>query len=182
MRLFIGLSVPELYRDTIRSMTDAVRATTASRVSWTSPENAHITLKFLGNTDKASLPDIIKSLSGVQFPAFTIRAGGIHAFPETGSPRVLWLGIKEGASACADLAELVNQALAPAGFSIEQRPFHGHITLGRVKRHAGDDVRNKLRQQEIPWPPFTADHFTLWHSDTLPEGPVYTPQARFTLC
>lgn len=182
MRLFIGLSLPELYRDTIRSMTEAVRATTSSRVSWTSPENFHLTLKFLGNTDEASLPTIIQALSGVRFPSFTMRAGGIHAFPDKGTPRVLWLGIKEGAAACADLAGLLDLALTPAGFNSEQRPFRSHITLGRIKRHAGDGLPGKMKQQEVPWPPFTADHFTLWHSDTFPEGPVYTPQARFDLC
>jgi len=182
MRLFIGLSVPELYRDNARSMIDAVRATTPSKVSWTKPENLHLTLKFLGNVDPASLPTIIEALSGVRFPAFTMRTGGIHAFPEKGKPRVLWLGVKEGASECADLADLVNQALVPLGFKAEEHIFRSHITLGRVKRHGGDDLRAELRSRELPWPPFTADRFTLWHSDTLPEGPVYTPQAMFNLC
>lgn len=182
MRLFIGLSVPQLYRDNARSMIDAVRATTPSRVSWTKPENIHLTLKFLGNVDAASLPTITEALLGIRFPAFTMRAGGIHAFPGNGKPRVLWLGLKEGASECADLADLVNHALVPAGFKAEGPPFHSHITLGRVKRHGGDNLRTALRNREIPWPPFTVDCFSLWHSDTLPEGPVYTPQAMFTLC
>ena len=75
------------------------------------------------------------------------------------------------------LAALADEAEIPR----DRRPFHAHITLGRVKspfgayaivdeaKKAGPTLRDK---------PFAAQALTLYTSELSREGPIYTPLLR----
>lgn len=180
-RLFIGIPLPEEYHDRgaalIRDLKDRVR----SRVSWTPFGNAHVTLLFLGDTPEDDIPRIRECLQTVSLSTFQARAGICGAFPDDKRPRVIHVGITKGAKYCADLAQAVTVAMAPLGIEPSPRPFHAHITLGRVKQLARDDWPKILKDAAVQWPGFKVDRFTLWRSDLTQEGPVYTPIAEFAL-
>lgn len=107
----------------------------ARGVAWVAPENLHVTLKFLGEVDEARLPSLREALAGAAAPVppFDLAVRGLGAFPSVGRPRVIWAGLGEGADAAAELARRVDEALASLGFPREDRPFAGHVTLGRVR-------------------------------------------------
>lgn len=52
----------------------------------------HITLQFLGEVPEGAESRIIGALGSIKFDAFDVRIGGVGAFPNTRSPRVVWVG------------------------------------------------------------------------------------------
>jgi len=111
-------------------------------VAWTVPENLHITLKFLGPielTQRALVATALARLAS-SVPSFDITLRGLGAFPSLTRPRVIWGGVDDaGAHALITLADSVERALTPLGFSAEER-FVPHVTLGRVRQPRRDPV------------------------------------------
>jgi 2'-5' RNA ligase len=95
----------------------------------------HATLFFLGDVGDAAEAELESALGlfleGA--PAPSLRLAGTGAFPQPGRERVLWLGV-EDLGGLADLHERVSAACAEAGFAPEERPFHPHVTVARVRR------------------------------------------------
>jgi len=52
----------------------------------------HITLQFLGEVPESAESRVIGALDSIKFDAFDVRIGGVGAFPNAGSPRVVWVG------------------------------------------------------------------------------------------
>ncbi len=185
IRLFIGLPLPEAYQQQLATLVRTWRARLRSRISWTRPGNWHVTLKFLGDTQEAALPDIRAALAGVYWSAFTLQAGDCGFFPPAAaegraSPRVLWVGLKQGASACTQLAHEIETSLAGLGIAPDARPFTPHLTLARVKHAAPDPWSDVSRVITTTiWPPAPAERFVLWQSMLQPQGPEYTQLADF---
>jgi 2'-5' RNA ligase len=94
-----------------------------------------LTLKFLGQTDRAR-PDEIQSAlhaaAGDTRP-FPLPVGGFGAFPSVERPRVIWVGC-EGVPPLELLQHRLEVEMEKLGFEIEGRPFHPHVTLGRTHR------------------------------------------------
>ncbi len=91
----------------------------------------HITLAFLGDVDDQTAERVGTSLCSVEFTAFEIRIASVGSFGPKTSPRIVWAGIQDSGSLRV-LAESVDAAIGPLGFSRERR-LTPHITLFRVK-------------------------------------------------
>jgi RNA 2',3'-cyclic 3'-phosphodiesterase len=118
----------------------------ADPVRWTPTDQAHLTLAFLGHVERWRLGAIRERLTDVaaQRAPFALGLGDVGAFPDVARPRVVWVGIREGAEATIALASEVRRALEPLGFDLPSEPFRPHLTLGRVRRSAGADDRRAL--------------------------------------
>jgi RNA 2',3'-cyclic 3'-phosphodiesterase len=105
-------------------------------VAWVARDNFHLTLKFLGGLDSTRLEAIVGALTGAAAGArpFDLAVAGLGAFPSPTRPRVLWIGIEQGAAEAASLATRVDDALAGVGFEREARAFTPHVTLGRARQ------------------------------------------------
>ena len=180
-RLFVGIPLPNSYQERMMSLTGDLALRLKSRINWTKPGNAHVTLKFLGPVDHTRIDAIADVLSTIDFPPFYIRAGGCSCFPDENNPRVLWAGIMKGATACTELAKNIETTLEPLGFKRDRGPFKSHMTLGRIKRLASDNWLEILRKTSGVWPGFLADRFVLWKSDLTPDGPIYSVVKEFAL-
>src|SRR5262249_46723998 len=104
-------------------------------VRWTSNENLHLTLKFLGAAvPLAKVSALEQELAPVACAtrAFNLEARGVGGSPDLRHPKVLWVGLH--GESLNDLAAQVEEACVRCGFSREQRPFTGHLTIGRLKR------------------------------------------------
>ncbi|XXJ21366.1 RNA 2',3'-cyclic phosphodiesterase [Desulfovibrio caledoniensis] len=179
-RLFIGIGLPGTYRQSLSPIIKALSGLTDASVNWSKPDTWHLTLKFLGETDKARIPAIKAALAAVDFAAFPLRAGGAGAFPDARRPKVLWLGLAEGGEQAASLALSIEDALAAIDIPREKKPFRPHLTLGRVRKPAPGDWTPVLDTAAThPWPSFTVEKFTLWQSTLTPEGAIHTPLAEF---
>lgn len=99
---------------------------------WVHHEDYHITLAFLGNADSRKLDDSVdfvqKALAEEHIFPLTIHELGV--FGKKDSPRIFWAGVREE-KRLHEIRNLVYQACTTAGFKLETRPFHPHITVAR---------------------------------------------------
>lgn len=144
---------------------------------WVEPDSLHLTLRFLGRVEADALERITDGLAAIRVAPFRLGLGGRGTFGPRSAPRVVWLGLAEGANACAALAEAVERACVAAGMEPEQRAFRAHLTLARARRE-GD------RLPALPEPPalagWTASELVLFES-RLRERPRYVPLERYPL-
>lgn len=144
------------------------------------PDNWHITLRFLGYATEDVRDVVTAALDEAEAGGpFRLRFGGLGAFPRPARATVLWLGIEEGAERLGEVAAAVEEAVVGCGFLQEERPFHAHLTLSRIRPH--QDVRPTIDRV----PPFPlrqpVTEFVLFRS-TLGGGPArYEPVERFPL-
>ena len=131
MRLFIAIEIPENIRTTFASLLKEFRAL-APQLKWVRPENLHVTLKFLGETDPQKLGSLQNVLSGVRSaePA-NLDFRGLGFFPNEKRPRVFWAGMQASAN-LKSLAADVDHAVHQLGFTLEGRPYAPHLTLARI--------------------------------------------------
>ncbi|MDE1820170.1 MAG: RNA 2',3'-cyclic phosphodiesterase [Euryarchaeota archaeon] len=96
---------------------------------------AHLTLKFLGEVPEERLGEIGHALErGLQgASAFPITLRGMGVFPSRSRPRVLWVGVSQGAKELSDLARRTEGALQGLGFAPEEHPFSPHVTVRRFR-------------------------------------------------
>jgi 2'-5' RNA ligase len=110
---------------------------------WVRVDGLHITLRFLGATPDERQPDVGAALeaSAVGVAPFSVGLSGGGSFPNPYRPRVLWIGIDEGATRLAELARRLDEQLVPRGWQSEGRPFAPHLTLARTDGVPGADER-----------------------------------------
>lgn len=111
-----------------------------------SPDEMHVTLKFLGDTP-ADLREAIHqqiAQAAIGLSPFVLQVEGVGAFPNVDRPSVLWAGLKN-AEPLGTLAERLEAALEPLGFPRESRPFHPHLTLARIKSRPPRELFELLR-------------------------------------
>lgn len=134
MRTFVALNLTAEARRAVYEATASLRAAIPAGVAWVREPSLHVTLKFLGDREPAFVDALVQSLrDGLRGcrPA-EVRLGGIGAFPALDRPRVLWLGVASNPG-LARLYQEVEAASAALNVPREQRRFHPHVTLGRVR-------------------------------------------------
>lgn len=143
LRTFVAVKCSPPVIRALRRWSDRLeRIDTALRAPRT--DDYHLTVQFLGNTAEEDVAAIGRALErGVEnTPPFEIRYGGLGAFPSPERARVIWAGVEEveEAGRLAALGRTVGEALEPLGHPPEQRAWHPHVTLGRVRRRPGPEL------------------------------------------
>jgi len=181
IRTFVGIALSPACRDIMGTLGPRLRALARRPVTVTRPENAHLTLRFLGDVPEADIPAVQTALAGVAFAPFAVQPAGGGFFPGPDRPRVIWAGLAEGAAPCRAVAAAVDAALAPLGFAPQSRPFASHLTLGRVKvpGRDGDWPGILSLLARTSWPPFPVTAFCLYRSTLSAAGSRYDVLAAF---
>lgn len=132
-RCFVALLLDDSVRRLVAEEIERLRPLSRA-VAWVPAPNLHLTLKFLGDQGEARLDQVVQALeeaAAVTAP-FSVSLHGLGAFPGLERPRVLWVGLGDGALRVRELQGSVEQALTRRGFPQEPRPWHPHLTIGRV--------------------------------------------------
>jgi RNA 2',3'-cyclic 3'-phosphodiesterase len=175
--MFVAVEVPENVRLEVAEATKSLRRVLErARVSWTRPEQFHLTLKFLGNVDPAQLGPLTAALktacSGVV--PLGLTAAGIGLFPSARAPRVIWVGVQDAAGLLAPLQSRIEQACAPFTAEQSEGRFQGHVTLARIKQIHHHDAAELVRLVETLREPrfgsWTAGSVELMRSELGPTG------------
>jgi RNA 2',3'-cyclic 3'-phosphodiesterase len=157
MRLFIGIELPNALKTRAGAAAARVRerverAAPSAKVRWIVPANLHITIWFLGEVREPQGEALIASLKKpLDERPFTLRIGGAGAFPPSGAPRAIWLGIVAGREALVAIHDGLRPRLEPLGFEPEKRPYSPHLTIARVKDIRPQDaaaIRRVLREDD----------------------------------
>jgi RNA 2',3'-cyclic 3'-phosphodiesterase len=182
-RLFVAIDTPAAVRPALIEVRDQLRAE-RSEVRWESDEKLHCTLKFLGDTREENIPRIVASLREVSRAGspLTVTYAGLGCFPDRRDPRIIWAGIHDSGGALATLTTSIDMAMAQHGFEREKRPFHPHVTLGRVKGRRGlTELLATLETITFDCPPVVIQEIMLVHSELRPSGSVYSVLQRVAL-
>lgn len=134
-RTFIALQIPDSWIVWVRDVTRTLSARQGAGLSWVKPENAHFTVRFLGNLDDDQLARVRESVrrSGAPLQAPIARLGRLGAFPRPERPRVLWVGLAQGGPEAEAVAAAVNDGLEQDGLGGADKPFRAHLTLARAR-------------------------------------------------
>ncbi len=188
MRLFIAVDVNDAVRDEMRRVRRALEAALAvfprpPRVTWVSPEAAHVTVRFLGEVDEPVATSLTAAFDAAfDVPPFDVRWEGLGGFPGGRSPRTLWVEAAQGRDGLESIARRVASRVDPIVGPGEARAFHGHLTIGRVR-----DVDRRIDWREtlaaVTCGPVssTVAGVTLYRSRLSPRGPTYTALGRALL-
>jgi RNA 2',3'-cyclic 3'-phosphodiesterase len=184
VRVFVAIDIPAAQKELAAGIASTLAAAQAD-VKWVKSDAIHLTLKFLGEIPRDVLDPLQEALGKelADFPDFAIKIEGMGQFPPKGTPRVIWLGITEGAPELANLAALIDKTIVALGFPGETRPWAAHLTLGRVNspRHR-EELQKMLSTTTAPdSPPFPARKVILIRSQLQRSGPIYTRLAAWKL-
>lgn len=176
MRLFVAIPVPEDVRRRLVSISAGVR-----NARWVRPEGMHITLFFVGETDRESARDLNAELEDVRLPAFDVQCKGLGYFERGSNIKSVWAGIDTNPTLLF-LQDRVEAAAVRAGFPRENRKFKPHVTLARLKHGRAEDVGPWIEAHDsLQLPPFTVDRFVLFRSHLAREGAMYEPLVDYLL-
>ena len=180
-RLFIAADVDEATREQIAGISRSLRERigTAAKASWVRADKMHLTLHFFAAAESSVELRILAALAEpIQERPFELSLESVGFFPEHGSPRVLWLGIRRGATELVRVQGILQRRLA---LSPERETFRPHLTLARFRERVS---RAKLAQiAKVPaWAgPARIDRVTLYESHLSPAGPSYVRLAEAPL-
>ncbi len=135
------------------------------------PDNAHLTLAFIGDVDKAALP-VLQSV-GDRMPktGFVVNFDSLGAWRASG---VAWIAPVTLPPPLLKLHSMLADGLLAAGFELETRPFRPHVTLARRCLQP----LPRSRCEPIVW---RADRLFLVGSELREDGPVYRNLASWDL-
>lgn len=184
-RIFAAVDISDEVRSAIRNYINEQRLSHSDlAIRWERIEKLHITLKFLAEADDRQATAMDKALSQVAAAhlPFDAEINGIGVFPNIRSPRILWLGVGSGESQIKDIAGELESICRQQGIASEKRPFHPHVTLGRIRpaRTKSTAARNLL-QDEFSAKSFRVERLTLYESSLSPTGSTYSVLSTYTL-
>ena len=134
IRTFISIPLPPEIWEAARAFIGLLRPHFAG-AKWERADKLHLTMKFLGETDERRVPEVLGAMGAAAavVPSFTLTVSGFGAFPTLARPRILWIGCGDAGGSLALLHRELQDRLAPLGFEREDRAFHPHVTLARLR-------------------------------------------------
>ena len=130
LRLFIALPVDRAARREIVRLQENLWG--CARGGLTRPENLHLTLAFLGQTDPGRLDDLRGAVDRAGAEPLELAFDRLGVFRREGGD-IWWLGMEESRPLMA-LQSRLTRELRQAGFPVEDRKFIAHLTLARRAR------------------------------------------------
>jgi 2'-5' RNA ligase len=185
-RLFIAIELPPEIRQTIKQHITRLRSECPDvRASWTRADNLHLTLKFFGDVAVNRVDTLSQALmrAVASTTEFDLVFEGCGVFPPRGKPNVLWIGISpEAAPACMRLYQAIEDECANVGFKRDERKFHPHLTIARLRHPAGArDLANLHQATGFEPIALNVTSASLIRSELSGAGSRYTIVGRYEL-
>ena len=148
----------------------------------------HLTLHFFGEVpeEKIAAFDTVFDDPELRIPAILTALGEPGFFPSAGSPRVLWVGLKNGVEQMRSFWKLLTEKLEPlrspeavlSRWSPDARGFAPHVTIAR----AGSAPLSAQWAQgvSVPSEEFSITECVLFQSLLGEGGARYVPLKRIT--
>lgn len=177
-RLFIALPVNNIVNDKINELHNYLNNNNELNV--VSPENYHITMKFLGECNEKITHKIADNFNNSIFDfkkIISYAIFGLGVFPDLKNPNVIWAGIKTDESAMNKLNQNIEAFSSNLGFKKDNNKFTPHLTVARLRK--GNKLNEKIRQfivenKELFFFESVFNKLVLYSSNLTKEGPIYT--------
>jgi 2'-5' RNA ligase len=182
-RLFVSVDLDGL-GEAVAAVQDRFEG--ASGLNFVDPEGAHVTLKFLGDTDPDRIPALADELAAAVDEAgvdpFEVEFGGLGVFPSLEYISVVWAGTRTGGEKLARLHETIEDRTVAMGFDPEDHAFTPHVTLARMEHAGGKElVQETVREADPTVGTLDVAEVRLTESVLGPDGPEYATVERFPL-
>ncbi len=138
MRLFISINFDDNTKQNMLAVQRRLKS--RGRGRFTSPDNLHLTLAFLGDVPEGEISALKAVMDGIEFPVMKLRFDRIGCFRR--DSELWWIGISEDPALMRLQKQLIS-GLRAAGFSPDSKRFRPHITLARDMR-AGQLLSEEL--------------------------------------
>jgi len=184
IRTFVAIGLPESVLQAIGEAQEKLRQSRLD-IRWVRKEGIHLTLKFLGDIDRAVVEKLEAAMTQATkgIAPFSLKGEGIGVFPDLRRARVIWTGVSGDVQALMALHRNLESELRGLGFPKEKRSFKGHLTLGRAK---GRLETTRLVEALEGLDGFQTESFVvpslvLFQSTLRPQGAIYTRLAEAPL-
>ncbi len=176
IRAFIAITVPD---SVLRSCEEIMARLKGLNLQgrFARTQSIHLTLQFLGNIEEDQIAGIAQVLeqAGKGVAPIDLKVGRLGVFPHLTHPRVVWIGV-EPIDALMKLQSKIQEDLEPLGFPKENRDFHPHLTLLRLKSRK--NLRQLAQYIETEGPDLRAgliqaEQIHLYQSILKPQGAEY---------
>jgi len=186
IRTFIAAEISAGNRKKLDRIIRELKEIESSRnIRWVDPGNIHLTLKFLGDIPLGRVEEISRSMEEAASSSspFNLYLRGSGCFPDPGRARVLWAGLElEKDSGLYVLHATLEKVMAAIGFPSENRPYHPHLTLARIRNPIGAErISRLLAAYETLDTVECVSDLVFMQSERRPQGSIYTPLYRVTL-
>lgn len=158
MRLFVAVRLSDGVKDALSAAQDELYSR-GVRGRFTSAENLHLTLAFIGEYPEPEA--VLEALSAVSFAPFELALEGMGCFGD-----LWWAGLADSAPLLS-LAGKVRRALADNGVPFDRKRFSPHITL--IRNAAGKPPGTAVRPASM-----TVGAVSLMRSDRGKKDMIYT--------
>ena len=152
MRLFTAINFSVEIKKSLIDLIESLKKQGVT-ASFTSHENLHLTLAFIGETESKDI--VIDSIEKLSVPQFEISLENHGNFRD-----ILWIGIKSDELLPKCVNELKNNLIS-CGFEIKNQKFTPHVTLARRAV-----FRNKI-DLNVPKTSMTVHKISLMKSERI---------------
>jgi 2'-5' RNA ligase len=201
MRAFFALDLPDALADPLAAVQDDLDD--AEGLRFVDPEQAHVTLKFLGEIgegddedtaagdDRPALDDVIAAgeravesaeIDGAPVEPFDCEIAGLGVFPDLDYISVVWAGVGEGTAELTALHEALEREATALGVDPEEHAYTPHVTLARMDDARGKElVQRVVRERDPEFGRFAVEDVRFVKSTLTPDGPEYETIETFSL-
>ena len=139
-RVFIAINLPDEAKEKLLAYKTKWPEVPAR---WTTPENLHLSLAFLGNTSDQELKEVCESMQevGERHKPFSININRIVYGPDAKRPRMIW-AVGERSPQLLALQKDVEKTLEQES----DQTFSPHLTLARLKAFE----LQRMEAEELP--------------------------------
>jgi RNA 2',3'-cyclic 3'-phosphodiesterase len=186
LRLFIALPLPNEVKAVLKTQQDHLKTQLQEHdkaIRWTTSEQWHLTLAFLGATNRERLPTIQAAMERSAKPVkpFRLETTSLGAFPSLRRPSVVWLGVEGELTPLQTLQQRLSEALSGL-LEPEDKPFKPHLTLARLKQFGlGKEVTRAFTNIPTVKQSWSVTELCLYQSVLRPTGAEHTLVHTFPL-
>ena len=179
-RLFVSVDLPPELEPKVRDLQSYLHGTRAD-LRFTKPEQAHLTMKFVGDTPESRLKAVkeaVDEAADVVEP-FHVEVGGTGVFPSRDYISVVWVGVREGVEELTRLHDALEDGLVGRGLADEaEHDYVPHVTLARMNSGRGrSEVLGFVdKHDDVTLGGFEASRLRLKSSVLRDDGSVHTTE------
>lgn len=178
-RLFIAFDIPESIQAELITLRDSLYGL-PNDIKWEEIDKFHVTIKFLGDVGENLTDLILRRLEEVEFNQILTSFSNFAFFKKFGSLKILYTKLENNKN-IQEFYKVIENECELLGFEKENRKYHPHLTLLRIKN---DINLNKLlifNNFEIPNLSFKINSFSIIKSKLKLTGSEYSVIKSFKL-
>ncbi len=174
-RLFTGVEIPADIGQTLGLLRGGLPG-----ARWITPENYHLTLRFIGDVDDVIAHEVASLLGRVNRGSFELHLEGLTSFGGR-KPRAVVATVAP-TRALLDVQAEHERLMQRIGLEPEGRKYLPHVTLARLRDASSRDVADYLATRGFfRTAPFSVSRFVLFSSRASVGGGPYVVEASYPL-